>query len=126
LIIKILGGLLASLFFLQLSFAQNNAFQLKPLLKPTKADLDRGARIYKAQCIRCHNADPNRKGSIGPEQIDAPFDVVVSKVMTGKYPDPLPKGFVPKRKSKAMTPLKNLKNDIPYLHAWIQSVKKKK
>jgi mono/diheme cytochrome c family protein len=126
LIFKILGGLIAPLFFSQIVLAQNNAFQVKPLSAPTPADLARGAKIYKANCVRCHNADPNKKGSIGPEQIDAPFDVVVSKIMTGRYPDPLPHGFVPKRKTKAMTPLKNLRNDIPYIYAWIQSVKKKK
>jgi mono/diheme cytochrome c family protein len=99
--------------------------ELVALVNPTAADLQRGAKVYKANCVRCHNADPNLKGSIGPQQVDAPFEVVVAKVMTGKYPDPLPQGFVPKRKTKAMTPLKNVKNDIPYIHAWIQSVKKK-
>lgn len=103
-----------------------NEWNLVPLAKPTAADLARGAKAYKANCVRCHNADPNLKGSIGPEQVDAPFEVVVSKIMTGKYPDPLPKGFVPKRKTRAMTPLKNRKDEIPYIYAWIQSVRKKK
>ena len=100
-------------------------FGLTALTNPTDADLQRGAKVYKANCVRCHNADPNMKGSLGPEQIDAPFEVVVSKIMTGKYPESLPAGFTPKRKTRAMTPLKNLKADIPYIHAWIQSVKKK-
>lgn len=125
-IYKLFGAIIGPVLFLQMSFAQNNAFQVKPLTKVDAAALERGARIYKAQCVRCHNKDPNLKGSIGPEQVDAPFDVVVSKIMTGKYPEPLPKGFVPKRKSKSMTPLKALKADIPYIYAWIQSVKKKK
>lgn len=99
--------------------------ELQPLTNPTAEDLARGAKVYKANCVRCHNADPNLKGNLGPEQVDAPFEVVVSKIMTGKYPEPLPQGFVPKRKTKAMTSLKQLKGDIPYIHAWIQSVKKK-
>lgn len=99
--------------------------EFAPLDNPTAQDLERGARVYKANCLRCHNADPNVKGSIGPEQVDAPFEVVVSKIMTGKYPDPLPAGFTPKRKTRAMTPLRQLKGDIPYIYAWIQSVKKK-
>lgn len=103
----------------------NNNFGLTALENPTSEDLARGAKVYKANCVRCHNADPNMKGNLGPEQVDAPFEVVVSKIMTGRYPDPLPQGFVPKRKTKAMTPLKNVKNDIPYIYAWIQSVKKK-
>lgn len=133
---RILGALVAPFFVCTLTIAQTTpvkpaapakpGFDVKPLTKVLPADLARGAKVYKANCVRCHNADPNLKGNLGPEQVDAPFEVVVSKIMTGKYPDPLPKGFVPKRKTKAMTPLKNLKNDIPYIYAWIQSVKKKK
>ncbi len=125
-IAKILGALVAPFFISALSLAQTPAITVKPLAQVTPADLARGAKVYKANCVRCHNADPNLKGNLGPEQIDAPFEVVVSKIMTGKYPDPLPKGFTPKRKTKAMTPLKNLQKDIPYIYAWIQSVKKKK
>jgi mono/diheme cytochrome c family protein len=143
LISKIMGALVAPFFFFSVACGQtspvkpaapavkapapvtSNAFNLRPLAHPTEADLARGAKFYKANCVRCHNADPNKKGSIGPEQIDAPFDVVVAKVMTGKYPEPLPAGFTPKRKTHAMTPVRNVKNEIPYIHAWIQSVKKK-
>ena len=123
-ILKILGALVAPILFLQFSHAQQMV--LKPLVKPTVADLARGAKVYKANCVRCHNADPNKKGNLGPEQVDAPFEVVYAKIMTGRYPEPLPKGFVPKRKTKVMTPLKSLQKDIPYIYAWIQSVKKKK
>lgn len=127
--LKILGALVAPFLLCQLVHSQapaNPLFDLKPLVKVAPADLARGAKVYKANCIRCHNADPNLKGNLGPDQVDAPFEVVVSKIMTGKYPNPLPKGFVPKRKTKVMAPLKGLKNDIPYIYAWIQSVKKKK
>ena len=67
-----------------------------------KALIDRGALLYKSNCIQCHNRDPNLKGSIGPEVVDAPLEVMTSKIMTGNYPAVLPAGFVPKRKSKAM------------------------
>lgn len=124
---QILGALVAPFLFCGLAFSQTKPlFEVKQLVKVLPADLARGAKVYKANCVRCHNADPNLKGNLGPEQVDAPFEVVVSKIMTGKYPAPLPQGFTPKRKTKAMTPLKNLKNDIPYIYAWIQSVKKKK
>lgn len=91
-----------------------------------QASLDKGKRLYMANCIQCHNRDPNKKGPIGPEMVDAPLEVMVSKVMTAKYPDPLPPGFVPKRKSRAMRPIPKLKEDIPAIHAWVQSVKEKK
>ena len=131
------GALVAPFLFIQLGLAQTKAlpakavivsypFDVKPLSSVDASALARGAKVYKANCVRCHNADPNLKGNLGPEQVDAPFEVVVSKIMTGKYPDPLPKGFVPKRKTKVMASLKSLKADIPYIYAWIQSVKKKK
>lgn len=88
--------------------------------------LEKGRRLYVSNCMRCHNADPNKKGSIGPEMVDAPLLVMTSKVMTGKYPDPLPEGFVPKRKTKAMTRIPKLKDDIPAIWAYVQSLKKKK
>jgi mono/diheme cytochrome c family protein len=91
-----------------------------------KALIDKGALLYKSNCIQCHNKDPNLKGSMGPEVVDAPIEVMTSKIMTGAYPAILPAGFVPKRKSKAMRKLPKLQKDIPAIYAWVQSVKKKK
>lgn len=109
---SIVGAFLGALIFTQMVYAD--------------ATIDKGRRLYLSNCIQCHNKDPNLKGSIGPEMVDAPLTVMTSKVMTGKYPEPLPAGFVPKRKSKAMRPIPKLKNDIPAIHAYVQSVKKKK
>lgn len=144
---KILKGALVAPFFLvQLCWAQTSVpsakakpnstvaaspvvvtypFNVRPLTTVDAAALARGAKVYKSNCVRCHNADPNLKGSIGPQQVDAPFEVFVSMIMQGKYPDPLPKGYVPKRKSNGMAALKKLQPDIPYIYAWVQSVKKK-
>lgn len=92
----------------------------------SQVNIDKGKRIWLTTCVQCHNRDPNVKGSIGPETVDAPLEIMTAKVMTGKYPDKLPAGFVPKRKTKAMRPLPQFKNDIPSIHAYVQSVKKKK
>ena len=89
-------------------------------------DLDRGRKIWISTCNQCHNKDPNIKGAIGPEVVDAPLEVMLSKVKTGKYPDPLPPGFVPKRKTSAMRPLPQYEKDVPSIWAYVQSVKKKK
>lgn len=87
--------------------------------------LERGRRLYISNCISCHNKDPKIKGAIGPEVIDAPLEVMTAKILTGKYPEPLPAGFVPKRKTKAMRKIPKLEKDIPAIYAWIQSMKKK-
>jgi mono/diheme cytochrome c family protein len=110
--VKLVGALLGSLLFSTLVLAD--------------ATIDKGRRLYLSNCIQCHNRDPNIKGSIGPEMIDAPLFVMTSKVMTGKYPEALPPGFVPKRKSSAMKAIPKLKDDIPAIWAFVQSVKKKK
>jgi mono/diheme cytochrome c family protein len=109
--LKLLGALLGSLLFSQ-AYANPS--------------IEKGRKLYIANCIRCHNKDPNLKGSIGPEIVDAPYEVMYSKIMTGKYPQPLPKGFIPKRKSSAMAKLPKLKDDIPSIWAYVQSLKKKK
>ena len=126
----LMGALCGSLFVLAMTPAPKSQpqVQVKTVAAP-KVDqktLDNGKRLYLSNCIQCHNRDPNLKGSIGPEMIDAPLEVMTSKVMTGKYPEKLPAGFVPKRKTKAMRPIPKLKADIPAIHAWVQSVKKKK
>ena len=110
---SVVGGLLGPLLFSQLLFAAG-------------PDLDRGKRIWTTSCIQCHNKDPNVKGPIGPEVVDAPYEVMYAKVMTGRYPEKLPAGYKPKRTTKAMRKLPQLEKDIPSIYAWVQSVKKKK
>ena len=93
---------------------------------PTQAEIDKGRRIYFSNCISCHNKDPNLKGAIGPEIINVPYEVLESKILTGKYPEKLPPGFIPKRKTKLMKPIPKIKDDIKALHAWIESMNKQK
>lgn len=111
------GAFLGSLLFSSITMAQPQV---------DSATLAKGKRLYLSNCIQCHNKDPNLKGSLGPEMVDAPLEVMTAKVMTGVYPEKLPAGFVPKRKTKVMRKIPQLKNDIPAIYAWVQSVKKKK
>lgn len=87
--------------------------------------IEKGKKIWLTTCTQCHNKDPNIKGNIGPETVDAPLEVMTAKVMTGLYPDPLPPGFVPKRKTRAMRKLPQFEKDIPLIWEYVQSVKKK-
>lgn len=88
-------------------------------------DIEKGKAIYLSACIKCHNKDPNVKGAIGPEMVDAPLGVMQHKVATGRYPDVLPEGFIPKRKTKQMTKFPQYLKDVPSIHAYVQSLKKK-
>ena len=129
---KIMGAFIGPLVFSSYLYSQTKAVSApvklvaKAMVAMDNATLEKGQRLYRANCLQCHNRDPNLKGSIGPELVDAPLEVMTSKVMTGKYPAKLPAGFVPKRKTSAMRAIPKLKNDIPVIWAYVQSVKKKK
>jgi mono/diheme cytochrome c family protein len=142
-----LGGIFASLFILscsqknpepEISEINNDVSQVekKEIIsiethaeatkEPASTSLiDKGRRLYISNCISCHNKDPNVKGPIGPEIIDAPLEIMTAKIMTGKYPDLLPEGFKPKRTTKLMRPITKLKDDIPAIYEYVQSMKKK-
>lgn len=113
------------LSLLALSFLTAGWTQTGVHSAPTQAQLEAGKRAYMAVCIQCHNRDPNKKGSLGPELVDTPLEVMKYKVANGVYPPQLPAGYVPKRKTKAMRKLPNSVKDVPNIHAWIQSVKAK-
>jgi mono/diheme cytochrome c family protein len=124
--LKFLGAILGSLLFSVSVFSESQALKAEPSVPMDQETIEKGKRLYVANCLRCHNSDPNERGSIGPEVVDSPLSVMTSKIMTGKYPDPLPPGFIPKRKSRAMMPIPRLQNDIPAIWAYVQSVKIKK
>jgi mono/diheme cytochrome c family protein len=111
---KLILGAIVPLLFSNIGFGE------------VKPDLDKGRRLYFSNCISCHNKDPNIKGSLGPEQVDTPYDVFTHKVVTGRYPEKLPLGYLPKRKTKVMRKFPNLEKDIIHIYSWIQSQKKKK
>lgn len=75
--------------------------------------------IYKNQCMQCHNANPNKVGSIGPDLVSTPKEAFIMKVVEGKYPE----GYTPKRKTKAMPVFKKYKNDVEALYNYIQTFK---
>ena len=80
---------------------------------PTPAE--RGRRVYMANCIVCHNPDPTKPGSAGPEVAGASRELVEARVIHGTYPP----GHTPKRASKAMIPLPHLKNRIDDIVAFL-------
>ncbi len=140
----ILGALLSSLFIFSSCTPKEETVQNlpepivkivpapEPVVAPApvvaaaevKPDIEKGRKLYFSNCLQCHNKDPNLKGSIGPEQADTPYEVMEAKIVTGRYPEVLPAGYTPKRKTKAMRAFPKLKEDVVHIYAWIQSVKK--
>ena len=80
-------------------------------------DIEKGRMVYFANCVTCHNNNPKKPGSIGPEVFGVSIDVLTQKIVSGKYPE----NYRPKRKSKIMPPMPHLNKEILNLHAFINS-----
>jgi hypothetical protein len=78
---------------------------------------ERGAVIYRTNCIACHNANPNLPGSLGPAIAGSPRDLVAARVLHGAYPV----GYVPKRHTHIMRPLPWLGPHIGDLTAFLDA-----
>ncbi len=80
-------------------------------------DIEKGRMLYFANCVSCHNNNPRKPGSIGPEVYGVSIDVLTQKIVSGKYPE----NYRPKRSSKIMPSMPHLNKDISNLHAFINS-----
>ena len=80
-------------------------------------DIEKGRMVYFANCVSCHNNNPKKPGSIGPEVYGVSIDVLTQKIVSGKYPE----NYRPKRTSKIMPSMPHLSKEIPNLHAFINS-----
>lgn len=86
-------------------------------LSPIEALQARGKSSYMANCTACHNPDPRLAGSIGPEIAGSGLELITARVLHQAYPP----GYKPKRTSRLMAPLPFLANDLPALHAYLNS-----
>ena len=80
-------------------------------------DIEKGRMVYFANCVSCHNNNPKKPGSIGPEVYGASIDVLAQKIVFGKYPE----NYRPKRTSKIMPLMPHLNKEILNLHAFLNS-----
>ena len=80
-------------------------------------DIEKGRMVYFANCVSCHNNNPKKPGSIGPEVYGVSIDVLTQKIVYGKYPE----NYRPKRPSKIMPSMPHLNKEISNLHAFINS-----
>lgn len=77
----------------------------------------RGRAVYQTSCTACHNTDPKKAGAVGPDLWGSSLELVTMRILDTKYPP----GYTPKRTTSQMAPLPQLKNDIPALHAYLNS-----
>lgn len=79
-------------------------------------DAQRGRAVYLANCVACHNNDPNREGPIGPAIKGSSKELLEARVLSTSYPP----NYKPKRPTKVMPQFPFLKDDIPYLAAYLR------
>jgi mono/diheme cytochrome c family protein len=80
-----------------------------------EAQFKQGKMIYISRCIACHNADPKKQGSLGPDVWGSSKELLEARVVHGKYPE----GYTPKKDSRIMVPMPELANDIEALHVFL-------
>lgn len=81
----------------------------------------RGKGVFLSNCIACHNPNPSLDGSIGPAIAGSSLDLITHRVLTRDYPP----GYKPKRSSDVMPDFPQLKDDVPALHAYLNTFIKK-
>ena len=82
---------------------------------PAEALRVRGKSVYMANCIACHNTNPSLQGGLGPEVAGSSLPLLESRILRAEYPA----GYKPKRTTRAMAALPQLKADLPALHAFL-------
>ena len=79
----------------------------------------RGRQVYLSVCTACHNADPNKDGSVGPANAGASRALLEAKILRGEYPP----GYTPKRPSAVMPRFENLAASLDDLAAFLADAK---
>ena len=80
-------------------------------------DPAKGKAIYYLNCISCHNLDPKKQGSIGPQIYGSSKELLSKKILFGKYP----KNYKPKRSGGAIPIMPNLDKEITNLDAFLNA-----
>ena len=83
---------------------------LTPGIDPAK-----GKVVYYANCTSCHNYNPKKDGSIGPDIYGSSIELLKNKVLYGKYP----KNYQPKRIIGIMPLYPHLNKQISNIHAFL-------
>lgn len=81
----------------------------------SSSDPAKGKTVYYANCTSCHNYNPKKPGSIGPDVYGSSIELLTNKIQYGKYPQ----NYQAKRTSKIMPLLPHLKQQISNIHAFL-------
>ena len=76
---------------------------------------DAGSRAYRANCIACHNFDPEREGTLGPAIAGSSRELIEARVLRADYPP----GYTPKRDTRLMPAQPYLRGEVESLAAYL-------
>ena len=97
------------------SGCQQNEPKVSNLSPEQQALIEKGKTVYMTYCIVCHNMNPSLAGSTGPEVTGSSLELLEARIMRAEYPA----GYKPKRDTKLMVEIEDLKADIPAIHAFL-------
>jgi len=52
----------------------------------SSSDPAKGKTVYYANCTSCHNYNPKKPGSVGPDVYGSSKELLTNKILYGKYP----------------------------------------
>ena len=81
------------------------------------SDPEKGKVVYYANCISCHNYNPKKPGSIGPQIYGSSKELLSNKINFGIYP----KNYKPKRSTKMMPLQPHSDKEIANLYAFLNA-----
>ena len=87
-----------------------------PSKSAKNVDSERGRAVFVANCVACHNNDPSRDGPIGPAIKGSSRELLEARVLSTSYPP----GYKPKRPTHVMPQFPFLRDEIPYLAAYLR------
>lgn len=111
--------MLRLLSILVVFLALSQCVKAATIIPTDQVTIQEGKRVYLITCAKCHNTNPHKPGSIGPDLYSTPENVFHTKVPNGTYPS----GYTPKRRTKIMPRFKNLTNKVDAVYKYIRSVK---
>ena len=86
------------------------------------SNADAGKALFISKCTQCHNKNPSKPGSVGPDIADSSFELLKLKTQQRKYPA----GYKPKRKTLVMPIIKLTDAQIESMRVYIAKFRKTK
>lgn len=86
-------------------------------LMASLSEASEGKTLYITRCASCHNVNPTKPGSIGPDIAGSSLELITLKTQKREYP----KDYKPKRKTRIMPKIPLSDVQLKSLYEYLQS-----